>query len=135
MKKRGTLFGIAVLFSCLLVTAVAAQNYDIKTMTPEIKAALDARRARFDELADLKAEGIIGENNSGYVEILAPSPRAQELAPNENRDRRLIYKAIAEQNGLTGALNTIETVFAKVQREKAAPGDPIQLPGGEWVKK
>ena len=110
-------------------------KYDIKEMTPEVKSALDNRRARFDELKQLKTKGIVGENNHGYVESLGNDSSARSLVDSENQDRRVIYQAIEVQNNLTGASAAIEKVFAQVQRDKANPGDKIQNEDGSWVVK
>lgn len=116
--------------------SVYAADYDIKEMTPEIKAALEARRGRFEKLSALKAEGKIGENNRGYVEALAAGGDADEVVRAENSDRSTIYNAIIEQNALSGdGRSLVEKVFAQVQRDKAAPGDSIQDESGQWIKK
>jgi uncharacterized protein YdbL (DUF1318 family) len=105
-------------------------------MTPEVKSALEGRRSRFDELKSLKAQGAIGENNQGYVEVLKNTGNAQSIADAENRDRRFIYTTIVAQNGLpSSALGTVEEVFAQVQRDKASSGDKIQDASGNWTAK
>ena len=113
----------------------AEGKYDIKEMTPEVQAALENRRSRFDQLKDLKAQGIVGENNRGYVEVLGNDFSARSLVDSENNDRRVIYKTIEVQNNLSGALETIEKVFAQVQRDKASSGDKMQNEDGAWVVK
>lgn len=113
----------------------AQTEYTIKEMTPQVQAALENRRARFETLRQYKAQGSIGENNRGYVEALTEDAEAQALAKAENADRKVIYQAIADQNGLTDAIATIESVFAQVQRDKAATGDKIQNENGEWTVK
>ena len=135
MKKTVLIIIVVGMLIGIMAAGALAQNYDIKVMTPEIRQALDNRRARFDELEALKQAGTVGENNRGYIEVLVPGSGAQTLADDENRDRKFIYTAIAEQNELTGAMGTIEDVFAEVQRTKAQPGDRIQLKNGQWVKK
>ena len=116
-------------------SVVFAEKYDIKELTPEVKAALDARKGHFDEIKQLKAEGVLGENNRGYLEVLKNENDAQTLADSENKDRKFIYQTIEEQNNLSDALGTIEKVFAQVQRDKASTGDKIQTESGEWVSK
>ncbi len=118
-----------------LWASFAQAQYEIKEMTPEVKGALENRRNRFDQLKALKAQGIIGENNRGYVEVLSDGPASRELAEQENKDRSLIYRTIEEQNNLSNALETIEKVFAQVQRDKASPGDKIQTEDGQWTTK
>ena len=130
-----------IIFALMVLTAsatmAAAQgSYDIKEMTPQVQAAVDARKERFSELKTLKAQGMVGESNRGYVEVLGGGGPVKALVTAENRDRRAIYEAIIEQNGLgSGALATVEGVFAEVQRKKAAAGDKIQTEDGTWVTK
>jgi uncharacterized protein YdbL (DUF1318 family) len=128
-----------ILFFILMLTVpvlvFAAPKYSIKTMTPEVQSALDARKERFSELRDLKASGLIGENNKGYVEALKDDSKAQGVVAEENSNRKVIYKTIAEQNGLENALSTIESAFAEVQKEKAKAGDKVQNEDGGWITK
>ena len=121
----------------IMVSAVAwgGSKYSIKTMTPEVQQALNARKDRFSELRSLKSSGVIGENNHGYVEVLKSDSNAMSIASQENRDRKVVYQTIAEQNGLEGALSTIESAFAQVQNDKAESGDKIQNADGSWAVK
>lgn len=127
--------GILLGFSLWAPGSAWTEDYSLKTMTPQVKAALDARRDRYHEIQQLKQEGLIGENNRGYLELLKPSSAAAKAVEAENKDRRLIYQTIADQNGLKDSLDIIEKTFAEVRREKALAGEWIQLPSGEWVQK
>lgn len=121
----------------VLMTAVCgialAQSYDIKEMTPQVKSALEARKGRFAELKSLKAQGLVGETNRGYVQTFGGDASVKGLVAAENKDRKAVYLAIVEQNNLgAGALDAVENVFAGVQRQKASSGDKIQDESGEW---
>lgn len=119
----------------LLVTVagdVAAQQYNLKEITSKVQMALDDRKDRYNEVKMLKAQGVLGENNRGYLTVLVEQSKATMMVEDENHDRKIIYQAIADQNNLSGALATIETVFAQVQREKAESGESIQFPDGSW---
>ncbi len=132
MKK----FLCSVVMVLLSASAVFAQGYDIKTMTPDVKEALEARKGRFSELKILKADGVVGENNRGYVELFGDSDDAEALVNAENQDRKVVYLAIVEQNRLgEAAFATVEGVFAGVQRDKAVAGEKIQDLSGNWVTK
>ena len=127
--------------AAFLVILTAASNcfaadYDFKTMTPAIETAVRNRQARYYQLQSLKQEGVIGENNKGYVTELQNNATAATLVDAENRDRRVLYENLAEQNALgsTGLLK-IQKAFADVQDEKAVPGDMVQTSSGEWKKK
>jgi uncharacterized protein len=137
MNKFKTVCLLLGLFSILSgeIKLYAAAKYDIKQMTPQVEQALEARRGRFDKLKEFKKQGIVGENNRGYVEVLGGGGEAAGLVAQENRDRKVIYQAIAEQNGLQSQLDVIEKVFAQVQREKAQPGEKIQSEDGHWTGK
>ena len=137
------IFAGTFMAGAILSSGWAQSKYSIKEMTPEVEAALQNRRDRFDQLKELKQKGIIGENNKGYIEVLTsvadevPSSleEAQSLVQSENQDRQVIYQTIARQNDLKEAVDTIEKVFAQVQRDKAQPGDKIQDEDGQWIVK
>ena len=136
MKKH--VLCVAVVMSMILTTAttsVFAGQYDLKEITPEIQQALDGRRDRYEALQLLKQAGLIGEDNRGYIAVLEQRKDASQIAYDENRDRKVIYTAIAEQNGLIGAIGTIESVFADVQRNNALRGEKIQRANGQWITK
>jgi uncharacterized protein YdbL (DUF1318 family) len=105
----------------LSVTAVWAQ--DLKSRM----------RARLPELVTLKAEGIIGENNQGYLTLLKASTGKKALIDAENEDRRAIYAAIAKKQKTTPAL--VGQRRALQIAEKAAPGTMVQGEDGQWRAK
>ena len=130
MKK---LFMICVLICAAAAAAPAQAKYDIKQMTPAVKAALDGRKGRFAELKELKSKGLIGETNRGYVQALGGGKQVEAAVAAENKDRKAVYEAIVQQNNLgSGALATVEAVFAGVQRDKAEPGEKVQDASGRW---
>lgn len=141
MKRRVVIFSFISALCALSVftapPAVTAQSkYSIKEMTPEVQAALDNRRNRYEVLRSLKQQGVVGENNKGYVELLAAdNAEAAAVVKEENADRQIIYTTIAQQNNLEDSLSTIEQVFAQVQRDKADAGDKIQAEDGKWATK
>ncbi len=102
----------SLVFSLQSFAAFAA-NYDIKEMTPEVKSALAGRQARYSELQAVKRSVVIHGNNEGWVSGNSP------LVGAENRDRMVIYRAIAEQNNLGAAgLSQIQRAFAETIRER-----------------
>ncbi len=129
----GLILGVMLVANVAVVDA--AGKYAIKQMTPEVQSALDHRRERFEQLDALKSSGAIGENNKGYVEVLDNQGDAKALAAAENKDRKVIYQTIAEQNGLQDAVGTIESVFGQVQFDKASSGQKVQNEDGQWITK
>jgi len=134
---------IFILFLFVFVTAMflgihpvyAVEKYTIKEMTSAVQSALENRRNRYGQLEALKRQRKVGENNRGYVEAFSSEGSVRSLVEAENRDRKVIYQTIADQNNLTDALSTIEKVFAQTQRDNAESGDKIQTEDGRWVKK
>ena len=135
MKKLANgLFAFIFLNLFFFSQQTQAAQYDIKTMTPEIQQAVSDRQNRYNDLQASKDQGAIGEDNQGYVEALDPSSAA--FANEENKDRRVIYQAIADQNNLgPGGLSIVEEIFVEVLEEKSAPGQSVQAPDGSWTKK
>ena len=136
MKK---IYALGLAVSLMILTATSfcfAADYDYKTMTPDIEKALKNRQARYYQLQSLKQEGVVGENNKGYVTDLKNDATAASVTAAENRDRRVLYEALAEQNklGSTGLLE-VQKAFAEVQEGKAGPGDMVQSSSGTWKKK
>ncbi len=120
----------------LLFLPFAFAGYDLKEITPAIQQTIQSRQSRYAQLQELKQSGAVGENNQGFVSLLNAAPGAEQLASLENQDRATIYQAIASQNQLgPSGLEEVKRIFAEVQRGKALPGELIQLPTGEWVKK
>ncbi len=114
----------------------AAQNYDIKEMTPEIKQAFAGRQNRYRELQALKSAGSVGEDNQGDVKALKNSPDIADIVSQENNDRLIIYQAIVNQHQLgPSGMTQVRAAFAEIQRSRAKPNDPIQDNSGQWVKK
>ena len=136
MKKKFIYILTGIALTTMFCPVVKhAQAYSIKNMTKEVQAALDARRARYDTLKSFKKQGIVGENNKGYVQVLESNAEASKLVDQENKDRKVIYQTIAEQNNLQGQSEAIEGVFAQVQNDKAESGEMVQKSDGTWVKK
>lgn len=90
-------------------------------------------KKRLPEIADLKAKGIIGEDNRGYLGFVTGNRVNEALITAENKDRKLIYSHLAKQQNTT--LEVVEKIQAQRKAKKARPGEFIQNPDGKWVKK
>ncbi len=137
MKNWNVLLVLAVLMGVIVIQnhrlPMVLAQYEIKEITPELKIALDGRKARREDLNAAKSQGKVGETNRGYVKALEGS--AQGLVDAENRDRKIIYETIAQQHNLSSEMGTIEKVFAQEQRDRARSGDKIQDESGNWTTK
>jgi uncharacterized protein YdbL (DUF1318 family) len=89
--------------------------------------------ARLPVLRDLKAQGIIGENNQGYLEYRGSKRPKEDVVQAENQDRRAVYSAIAKQQGATAEL--VGKQRAVQIAEKADSGEWLQDATGKWYRK
>jgi uncharacterized protein len=114
------------LFVCVmllgLVPLASAQNLG------EIRARMEKRVSQVDTL---KASGVLGENNQGFLTVRAGDD--QGVAAAENADRGVVYAALAKQTGASA--EAVGKARAKQIFAGSAKGVWVQTPTGEWVKK
>lgn len=133
-----------------MVASVRAASPDSQVTLSEEKravlAAVQNREFNRDDVDEFKRDGAIGENNKGLLE-LRPLARLQkdltyrklveQIVAEENRDRQIVLKRIVAINPAvqSASATEVETAFAQLQRDSAKPGDWLQLPSGEWLRK
>ena len=124
MKFTRTLL---TLFSFLLIGFVAQARAD------EVSDAKQRIAGRQSEVAQLKLNGAVGENNRGYLEVRGGGGNSAAVAAAENRDRATLY---AEAAKLTGkSAEEIGRVRARDIAANSAPGVWVQREDGTWQKK
>jgi uncharacterized protein YdbL (DUF1318 family) len=121
--NRKTKIAVCLLMGTLIALAGAAWGQDIKARM----------HARLPEIVALKAAGIVGENNQGFLTILKQPTDKKVLVDAENQDRRMIYEAIAKQQKTTPEL--VGQRRAMQIAENSDPGAMIQDAKGNWKKK
>lgn len=89
--------------------------------------------ARLPAINELKAQGIVGENNQGYLEFRTADRSQAKVVDAENTDRRAVYEAIASRQN-TNPEFVGQTRAAQIAPTQAA-GTWIQDSGGNWSKK
>jgi uncharacterized protein YdbL (DUF1318 family) len=114
---------LVTLFSAMCWQTVYGQASDIK----------ERMAARLPVVVELKKEGIVGENNKGYLAYVTDKREKQDVVAAENEDRRAVYGAIARQQGTTAEV--VGVLRAKQIAEKAKPGEWIQNESGQWETK
>lgn len=108
----------------------------IVLITPAAQAGSvkDRMAARAPEILKLKSQGLVGENNRGFLELRgAGGGQAAGLVEAENKDRRMVYKAIADKTG--GSVAQVGRRAAVKRAEVAGDGEWLQKPNGEWYRK
>lgn len=85
------------------------------------------------DLAQGRAQGLVGEKLDGYVAAISAAPEAQALANEVNVRRREEYLKISKQNGQPAS------VVSKVAAESIIKGLPAgslyQGADGSWKKR
>ena len=122
--KRITMIAVLPVFILgLLIT-------DANSSGAEIKQRMIAR---LPVIKSLKDKGIVGENNKGYLEFIGKKKEQADVVEAENKDRRLVYEAIAKQQSTTAEL--VGKHRAVQIAEKAQAGEWLQDANGKWYKK
>lgn len=119
--------------------AAEAQVPDIRVQTPQLMKAIESRRNRNAQIEQGKARGCIGETSQGLVEAQPGQGCGGEVAGligAENADRNFIYDTLMQQNNIPASdAPRVRAAFAKVNRDRAKPGEWVQQENGQWVKK
>jgi uncharacterized protein len=123
-KQRRSLFFFILFttFFCLTMTNI--------TLAGGIKERM---KARVPAINNLKSQGIVGENNTGFLEFRIDKADQQQLVKDENADRSKVYQAIAKQQGSSATL--VASRRTKQIVSKAIPGTWLQKTDGSWYQK
>ncbi|MCI5122173.1 MAG: DUF1318 domain-containing protein [Candidatus Electrothrix sp. AUS4] len=84
------------------------------------------------ELQDAKAQGLVGETPTGYLDVVKASPDAQQLIKDINAKRKTHYQEIAKKNKTP--LDTVEKMAGEKALEMTPAGQYVKV-GGKWQKK
>ena len=124
MNRKGYLFWI--------MAAVLAASFLFST--PVFAEGIKARmKSRLPKIVQLKAKGIVGETNDGFLAFVGGQKAEQDLVASENEDRKKVYQAIAKQQGTSAKV--VGQRRALQIAEKAQPGEWLQDAGGKWYQK
>jgi uncharacterized protein YdbL (DUF1318 family) len=93
----------------------------------------DQMAARIPVINTLKDSGLIGENNTGYLEYRSGNKPEQETINGENSDRQKVYGAIAKKEGVSAVL--VGQRRAQMIAEKGKNGHWFQAENGKWYQK
>ena len=89
--------------------------------------------ARLPAITELKAQGVVGENNQGYLEFRTSDRSQASVVDAENKDRRTVYETIAQRQNTTPEF--VGQARAAQIAGREATGTWIQDSSGNWSKK
>ncbi|MFC1840557.1 YdbL family protein [Thermodesulfobacteriota bacterium] len=121
--KRATLSSLMIILSIILLSSTVTFSQDIKERMKE----------RLPVIVELKNKGIIGENSLGYLEFVGAARVKQDVVSAENKDREIVYKAIAGKQNTTA--EKVGKRRAQQIAQKADPGDWLKNEKGKWYQK
>lgn len=96
---------------------------------PVLALNLDDAKNALDQA---KADGMVGETPTGYLDVIKPAGQAQAIVDVINQARRAEYARIAEKHGIE--LVKVEAVAGKKAVDKTPVGQFVLI-DGIWVKK
>lgn len=86
------------------------------------------------DLEGAKKQGLVGERPNGYLgAVQADNAAVKALIDDINNRRKSHYQGLADKNGTS--LSAVEAVVGEKLISRAAPGEYVMTPGGQWVKK
>ncbi|MCG8565436.1 MAG: YdbL family protein [Desulfobacterales bacterium] len=117
---------LQIVLALVLVWSGTALAKDLNQIKQGMKQRLPA-------IVALKAKGVVGENNQGYLSFVGGKKENPQLVAQENNDRKIIYSLIAKQQNV--AVDLVAKRRAIKLAQQAKPGEYIQKADGAWVKK
>jgi len=95
--------------------------------------AISRRRERAGSIEAYFAKGYIGENKDALLELRGDvgeegKAAVEKIISEENKDREILYTAIAEKNGTD--ISSVRKASFESDYGRASPGYWFQIPGG-----
>lgn len=118
-----------VLMTATLVLGLGA----ITAMAEDLGAVKVRMNQRLAQVDQLKAKGVIGEDNRGMLELRGGDVDAGDVVAAENRDRGIVYAEIAKQTGTH--VDQVGRARARQIAAASARGVWLQKDDGSWYKK
>lgn len=127
----------------LIPAAYAADTPNLRIHTPTVEAIHDRMKQRYRQsMHQLLDNGVVGFTNDGLVAVrdasnipLSKRARINSIVAAENRDRKALYREIANANGHPDWTSKIRSTFAELWIEKAHNGWYVQNDSGAWTRK
>lgn len=119
--------------SFLIVMILGGIFANVSSFADDIKAIKAEMEKRLPAIVELKSKGIVGEDNSGYLQFVGGKREKEAVVQAENQDRKKVYSAIAEKEGVS--INQVGQRRAKHIAEKSKKGEWLQDQDGKWHQK
>lgn len=118
-------------FIRLLFVSVLLLGATPLTHAQDLGAIRTRMEQRIGQIDTLKTQGVLGENNRGFLEVRSGDDKG--IAAAENADRSAVYAALAKKTGATA--DAVGKARGKQIAAASAKGVWVQLENGQWTKK
>ena len=125
MRRKHMLIPILFVIATLGILATSACGG-----AKEIKARM---AERLPVIMELKQKGIVGESNLGMLEFVGTVKEKADVVEAENKDRKMVYKAIGKKTGTTPEI--VGQRRAQQIADIAGSGEWVQDETGQWKQK
>ncbi|MDA0781753.1 MAG: YdbL family protein [Rickettsiales bacterium] len=105
----------------------------VRNFIVAVTVLLSANMANALDLATAKTNGLVGEQNNGYIGAVKSGDEVTSLVEEINAKRKEAYKNISAENGQP--LDVVETLAAKKLYEKLQASEYYQSAEGKWLQK
>ncbi len=103
------------------------------TMPAFAESIKERMKQRLPAIMQLKAKGIVGENNQGFLAFVNGNQGPSDVVTQENQDREIVYTKIAQQQNTNASLVGQRRAIQLFDLAKS--GEFVQKPDGSWLKK
>lgn len=117
---------------CVLVIAGLVFLTFSQASAREKEEIVQSLKDRIGIVNQLKASGVVGETNNGYLAFVGNVEKA-DIVDAENKDRKELYEILADDEGTS--IQVIEKNMGVVKAQRAGQGEFFQTSDGKWVKK
>lgn len=97
-----------------------------------VTALASPSRAQNLSLDQARAQGLVGEEQNGYLGVVQNAPGVSALVQSVNAQRRLHYESIAAQNGVPLSVVEAQAGQSLISR---LPGGAYYRANGSWARR
>lgn len=119
--------------SFLIITLIGVVLMCTSSRAQDISAIKVQMEKRLPLIVELKSKGIVGEDKMGYLQFVGGKREKEDIVQAENQDRRKVYEAIAQKEGVT--LEQVGQRRALQIANKTRKGEWLQDQTGKWHQK
>ncbi|GAN34202.1 MAG: DUF1318 domain-containing protein [Candidatus Brocadia sp. AMX2] len=124
---------LKIYVSLLIIMLFGSFFANVSSVADDLSALKRQMEKRLPIIIELKSKGIIGENNTGYLQFIGGRREKEDIVQAENQDRRKVYESIAKKEG--ASIEQVGQRRAQQIASKARKGEWLQNPTGKWYQK